>query len=107
LWKQSVHFGEGKIAPQFSDYRINSFEMNILTTALQGKNYRTSRENVRIWKEKGRTSREERPHFRGKNSALRGKKGRTSREKAPHFEGKKDGVTPVNTNVFQHPHDIN
>jgi len=59
--------------------------MNSLTTALQGKMAAPRR----------------------KNPALRGKKGRTSREKAPHFEGKKDGVTPVNTDIFQHPHDIN
>jgi hypothetical protein len=91
----------------FFDYGTNSYEMNSLTTALQGKKSRTSREKVRTWKEKGRTSREESPHFRGKKPALQGKKARTSREKAPHLEGKKDGVTPVNTNVFQHPHDIN
>jgi hypothetical protein len=98
---------EGKDIPQFSYYRINSFEMNSLTTVLQGKNHRTSRENIRTWKEKGRTSGEERPHFRGKTSALRGKKDRTSGEKTPHFKGKKDDVTPVNANISQHPHDIN
>jgi hypothetical protein len=106
-WELRRVVGEVKDALQFFDYWMNSFEMNSLTTALRGKKLRTSRENVRTWKQKGRTSREERPHFRGKSSALRGKKDRTSREKAPHFEGKKDGVNPVNTNVFQYPHDIN
>lgn len=105
FWETRYVFREN--APQFFDYMTNSFEMYNLTTALQGKKNRTSRENVRTWKEKGRTLREERPHFKGKSTALQGKKDRTSREKAPHFKGKKDGVTPVDTNVFQYPHDIN
>jgi hypothetical protein len=55
--------------------------MNDLTTALRGKNCRTSREIFRTWKEKHRTLREETPHFEGKIAALQGKKHRTSREK--------------------------
>jgi hypothetical protein len=104
----------GEDALQFFDYGTNSFEMNSLTTALQGKKLRTSREKGRTWKEKGRTSREERPHFRGKSSALQGKKGRTSREERPHFKGKSSALqgkkrryNPCKYKCFQYPHDIN